>query len=75
MSAEFKESLWNELIDILKKYNIDFDKRIKDLIPEKVRVVPSPPARVTPRPAISMELNLDDEHSTLLQNMRSDPSR
>jgi hypothetical protein len=61
MSIKIEDSQWNEIVEILKKYNIDFDQRIKELIPEKLKTVPSLPTRPTLRSVISMKMVVDDE--------------
>jgi hypothetical protein len=72
MSAKFKESQWNELIDILKKYNIDFDQRIKDLIPEEPKTVPGLPTRSPPKSVSSMKVVVDDEQLASPKDKRND---
>lgn len=61
MSMEIEGPEWKEVIEILKKYNIDFDQRIKDLIPAKIKTVPGPPTRPAAKSVISMKMVVEDE--------------
>ena len=60
MNTRPDENFWNDIADALRDLGIDFSRRTTNLVPQRRKVIYSPPTKSKPGSGISMATILDD---------------